>query len=164
MDLNFHIKLTFDDKLEIIRYKEANKTVKSTRIAEIFLQNKKKTDRTIKNIIDEEDNIIKLVTEGYGKKFTKPVFKLDVIDKDLSLWMEHSRVEKNMVFTDDIIMKKAQKIAEEKDVKGRDYLPVGQKFKKGNNLSLKMIVGEGKQVNVDSGEIQNFLTLVTRKN
>ena len=33
---NFHINLTFDDKLEIIRHKETNKSVKYTRIAEIF--------------------------------------------------------------------------------------------------------------------------------
>lgn len=53
----------------IIRYKEANKSVKYTRIGEIFTAKFKKkiSDRTIKNIIDEKDNIIELVTEGYGK-------------------------------------------------------------------------------------------------
>ena len=72
-----------------------------------------------------------MVTEGYDKKFRKPVLKFDVIDKDLLLWMERSRVKKNMIFTDDIIMKKAQKMDEEKDAKvSKSYPDWLEKFKK----------------------------------
>ena len=70
-------------------------------------------------------NIIKLVTEGYGKKYLKPVLKDGVIDKDLSFWIERSRGEKATIFLDDIIIKEVQKIAEEKMSGNLKHLMVG---------------------------------------
>ena len=75
-------------------------------------------------------NIIKVVTEGYGKKYLKPVLKDGVIDKDLSFWIERSRGEKATIFLDDIIIKEVQKIAEEKMSGNLKHLMVGWKNSK----------------------------------
>lgn len=44
--------------------------------------------------------------------------KFDAVDKSLSVWIRRTRVEKNLIFTDDILIKKALRITEEKNIQG----------------------------------------------
>lgn len=145
-------RLIIIEKQEIILYIEQNKSMKNTRIAEIFSDKFKKTvsARSIGNYRVSKDKILESVSlNSKAKRITKKC-KYDEVNEKLFEWIQMVEVYGG-VYTERIIKEKALMIA--KDLKTRDFCASNgwiHSFKSRYGIGLKILSVEASDLSKDN--------------
>lgn len=106
------IRLSVEEKIEILRYIESNPNLADKRIAEIFSTKFKKTisRRTINDIRRNKHVIVEMVLEGSIYSYRQPKFKYGEVDKELFKWVEKLE-SKGAIINDSLLLNKSHEIA-----------------------------------------------------
>ena len=84
------VRLTISEKIEIIRYCDANPHVTDNQIASMFEHKFKKqvSRRTINDLRRKKDDLLKNVNLESKDKYRNPILKYGKIDEELSAWID----------------------------------------------------------------------------
>lgn len=155
------IRISIEEKVEILRFCEVNSGLTDTRIAEIFSSKFKKdiSRRSINDYRKSKETLLKNTDLECKGKYRNPILKYKIIDEKLSQWID--KLETNgAIVNDTLLINKALLIAKENSID--DFkASIGWllKFKSRHNLKLRRLHGESyATAHVQPTEFLNMLS------